>query len=93
MNDKLVHAGAPLVLLLLIARLQDLTSSCANLCEILPFSNSYSGLSFPKTRTLERFCKIEALLTSLSGKAHCWLLELPFKFKGYQVKDRNWFVQ
>ena len=55
MKGKLVHAGAPLVLLFLIGRLQDLTSSCSKLFEILHFLNSYMGLSVRKPRTFEQF--------------------------------------
>ena len=50
-KHKLVHAGAPLVLLFLIGRLEDLTSYCLKLVEILLFSISCTGLSFQKTRT------------------------------------------
>ena len=49
MKDKLVDAGARLVLLLLIGRLQDLTSSCLKFFEILLFLISYTGLHVTAT--------------------------------------------
>ena len=55
MQGKLVHARAPLVLLFLIGRLQDLISSCSKLFEILLFLLSYTRLSVPETRALEKF--------------------------------------
>ena len=55
MKGKLVHAGAPLVLLFLTRKLQDLTSSCSKLFEILPFSDSSTRLSVPKRRQNELF--------------------------------------
>ena len=48
MKDKLVHAGAPLVLLFLIRKLQDLTSSCLKVFEILLFFGSCRS-SFPRS--------------------------------------------
>ena len=52
---------------------------------------SYTGLSFPKTRNFEKFGKKYALLSTLSNKRHCWILQLHFRFKNYQISDRNWF--
>ena len=43
-GQKLVHASAPLVLLFLIGKLQDLKSSCSKLIEILILCNSYIDL-------------------------------------------------
>ena len=57
MKDKLVHAGAPSALLFLIRKLQDLTSSCLKVFEILLFSDSSMRLSVPKAIKLEIFGK------------------------------------
>ena len=70
----MIHAGTPLALLLLIGRLQELTSSCLKLFEILLFLISYTRLSVPKPRTFEKFGVSLALLTTLSNKGHCWIL-------------------
>ena len=82
MKDKLIHAGAPLTLLFLSGRLQDLTSSCSKLFEILLFLIGYTRLSVRKTRA-----------SCLSNKKDCCILQLHHKFKNYQMKDRNWFMQ
>ena len=58
MKGKLVHAGAPLVLLFPIGRLKDLTRSCSKLFEILLFLISYTGLHASRTRILEKFGKM-----------------------------------
>ena len=54
-RQKLVHAGAPLVLLFLILRLKDLPRCCLKLFEILPLLITYTRLFDPKTRTFEKF--------------------------------------
>ena len=82
-----------MVLLFLIRKLQDLTSSCSKSLEILLLSDSYTRFSFPKRRTFENFGDSEALLTTVSNKRHCWILLLHHNFKNYQVKERNWFMQ
>ena len=46
----MVDAGAPMALLFLIGRLQDLTSSCLKLFQILLFSDGPTRLSVPKRR-------------------------------------------
>ena len=74
MKDKLVHAEAPLVLLSLIQKLQEPTSFCSKLFEILLFSDSYPRLSVPKARKFEKLGMNKALLTTLSNKRHCWIL-------------------
>ena len=56
-REELVHAGATLVLLFLIGKLQDLASSSSKLIEISIFLKCYNGLSVPKTRIYERFGK------------------------------------
>ena len=48
-REKLLHAGAPSVILFLIGKLQNLTSSCSKLIEILIFLG-YTGLSVRKTK-------------------------------------------
>ena len=57
MKDKFVHAGAPVLLLFLISKLQDLTSSYLKVFEIFLFSYSYTRFSFPKTIKFEIFGK------------------------------------
>ena len=59
-REKLVHPGAPSVLLFLIGKLQDLTSSYSKLIEILIFFKCNTGLSVPKTGILEIFEKKKA---------------------------------
>ena len=53
-----------MLLLFIIGRLHDLTSSCSKLFEILHFSNSYAVSSIPKGRTYQEFEMREALLTT-----------------------------
>ena len=72
MKDELVHAGAPLIILLLIRKLQGLTSSYLKVFEILLFSDSYTRFSVPRTIKFEIFGKREALLTTPTKKRHCW---------------------
>ena len=48
---KLVHAGASLVLLYLIEKLHDLTSSCSKLFEILHFCN-FCIIIFSKNKNI-----------------------------------------
>ena len=84
----MVHAAARFVLLFLIRILRDLTSSPSKLFEMLLVFNSDTGLSVPKTRTFEKFCKKYTLLSTLPNKSHCWTLQLHFKFKNYQTKDK-----
>ena len=56
-RQKLVHAGPPSVLYLSVPKLQNFTSSCLKIIEILIFLKCYTGLSVPKTRILEIFGK------------------------------------
>ena len=51
---KLVHARAPLAVLFLIERIQELMSSCSKMFEIVHLVISYTRLSVPKTRTCEK---------------------------------------
>ena len=52
-RQKLVHAGASLVLFFLIGKLQNLTSSFLKIFEIFIFLNYYTVLSVQKTRVFE----------------------------------------
>ena len=56
-REKLVQAGAVLVLFFLIGKLEDLTSSYSKLFEKLLFLKCYTGFFVPKTRLLEIFGK------------------------------------
>ena len=52
-RQKVVHAGALSILLLLIGILEDLTSSCSKLFEKFLLLKCYTELSVPKTGILE----------------------------------------
>ena len=55
--QKLVDAGAPLVDLLVIHPLEDFTSSCTKLFEILRLSDSSTRFSVRKRINFEKFGK------------------------------------
>ena len=56
-RQKLVQAGALLVLLFLIGKLQDFTSSCSKSFEKLLFLKCYTVFFHPKTKILDTFSK------------------------------------
>ena len=56
-RQKLVHPGAPPVLLFLIGKFQDLTSSCSKLFEKFLLLKCYTGFYVLKTRILQIFGK------------------------------------
>ena len=82
-----------MAVLFLIGRLQDLTSSCSKLLEILLFLISCNRLSVPKRRTFQKFGMSSALSTPFPNNTHCWIKYLHLKFKKHPIKERNCFMQ
>ena len=75
-NDRqlFVHAGAPSFLFFITGRLEDLTSFCFKLFEILFYSDSCARFSVANTIKFEKLGKRKALLTRLSNKRQCSVL-------------------
>ena len=90
-RQKLVNGRAPSVLLFLTEKLQNLTSCCLKVIEILIFLKSYTGLSVLKTKILEIFGKEKDLSfkwktetgsyrSSFSPSFLNWKITGPYKF-------------
>ena len=89
-RQKLVYAGALLVLLFLILQLQNLTSSSSKFFEILLFSDSYTyEILCSKNKKIWKICISYPLLMTWSHKRHCLYTSNSFTINLRIIKSKT----